>query len=96
MSPSIIDLMKGIVYILKSSRCDTFYVGSTNDFDRRLEQHQSGKSKYTSHILPVNVVFKQEFSSLRLARKIEYWIKRQKDKDFLIRIINEGKITKKF
>jgi len=86
--------MTGFVYILKSLKNDTFYIGSTINLKQRLIEHQNGRSKYTSEILPVELVFSQKYPTLQIARKIEYWLKRQKDRDFIFRIINDGKINK--
>ena len=83
------------LYILKG-RNTRFYIGSTNNLVRRLAEHCSGKSKYTSEVLPVILVFKQEFENLTSARKAEKWLKRQKDSDFIKRIIQEGGIKKVF
>lgn len=33
----------GIIYILQSLVNSRYYLGSTNDLDRRLEQHNSGR-----------------------------------------------------
>ncbi|MBI4098375.1 MAG: GIY-YIG nuclease family protein [Candidatus Levybacteria bacterium] len=66
----------------------TYYVGSTNNFDRRILEHESGQSKYTKKKLPVKVVFKKEFQNLKQARKFEYFIKRQRNKDFYSKLIN--------
>ena len=52
--------MSGYAYIL---RCNdgTFYVGSTNDLDRRLEQHAAGEgAAYTRRRLPVALVWHLE------------------------------------
>ena len=88
--------MKSCVYILKSQKNGRFYVGSTSNLNRRLEEHNSGKSRYTSETKPWKVVFSQEFETLSKAKKVEYWLKRQKDADFIEKVIFEGKLTKKF
>ena len=36
-----------VVYILQSEKDNSFYVGSTQDIDMRLERHNSGGSRYT-------------------------------------------------
>lgn len=50
------------VYILKCSD-DRFYVGLTNDPDRRLEEHQQGKydTGYTYVRRPVEMVYVEHF-----------------------------------
>lgn len=40
------------VYILYSTKLNKFYVGSTNDLSRRLQQHNTGQSNYTSAGIP--------------------------------------------
>ena len=79
------------VYILKG-RNSRFYIGSTNNLERKIREHQLGKSKYTSENLPVELVFKQEYNNLSNARKIEYKLKRLKRRDIIEKIIKEGKI----
>jgi len=79
------------VYILKT-RNGRFYIGSTNDLKKRIEEHQSGKSKYTSENLPIELIFNQEYPNILIARKIEYRLKQFKRKDIIERIIKEGEI----
>ncbi|HLC83845.1 MAG TPA: GIY-YIG nuclease family protein, partial [Bacteroidia bacterium] len=40
------------VYILQSELNDSFYKGCTNDLERRLIEHNSGKEKSTKRYLP--------------------------------------------
>jgi putative endonuclease len=84
------------LYILKSLRIDRFYIGITENIDQRLRQHNDGESSYTKTILPVILVFKQEFENIRIARKAETWLKKSKNKNLIQKIINDGKITKQF
>lgn len=83
-------MVRGFVYILKSERNGTFYVGSTSNLDRRMAEHKGGRSIYTKEILPVKLVFIQEYGTLSMARKVEYRLKRLKSKDIIERIIREG------
>ncbi len=52
------------VYILRC--CDgTFYIGSTIDLDRRLEEHRAGMgSAYTKRRLPVELAWSEEFARI--------------------------------
>ena len=52
------------VYILRCAD-GSFYVGSTRSLEQRLDQHASGKgARYTSHRLPVELVFAEEFANI--------------------------------
>jgi len=76
------------VYIL-NCKDDTLYCGYTDDINKRLEVHNSGKgAKYTKSRLPVNLVYKEEFDTKVEAMKREYAIKQltRKEKLLLINI----------
>ena len=61
------------VYILSCSD-NTLYTGWTNDLERRINVHSSGKgAKYTRGRLPV---YFEKFNDKKLAMKREYAIKR--------------------
>ena len=85
-----------VVYILRSLKNHRFYIGSTSNLTRRLTEHKLGKSSYTRNILPIELVFKQEFESLAKAKKVENWLKKQKSNDLLNKIIVDSKIKKDF
>ena len=73
---------KGYVYILKDKN-GKFYVGSTDNLERRLKQHKNGQTQTTRNMDNFEVVLKQEYDSLDLARKIELKIKKLKRKDYV-------------
>jgi len=86
------NFMEGYVYILKSSENGAYYIGSTIDLERRLIEHNSGKTKSLKNILPVELVFSQMYENIQTARRIEFKIKRFKSRDITERIIADGKI----
>lgn len=63
------------VYILKSCVKSVTYTGSTNDLDRRLKEHNSGKSTFTRRYVPWVVVYKEELKSISEAREREKYLK---------------------
>lgn len=75
------------VYILQCAD-KSYYVGCTNNIERRLKQHNQLKSgaHYTKIRRPVNVVYFEKYESLSKARKREAEIKswRRKDKEMLV------------
>lgn len=83
--------MKGYVYILEDSE-QKFYIGSTDNVERRLKQHNSGHTQTTRRMGILNLVFSQEFDTLREARKVEFRLKRLKRKDYIKRIVDDGYI----
>ena len=84
--------MKGYLYIIQSLKNGNYYIGSTSDVIRRLKQHNIGNVKATKYKGPYKLVFKQEFSDIKLARKVEYKIKSWKRKDFIDKIVKDGYI----
>lgn len=70
------------VYILKLSD-SRFYTGITNNIDKRLMEHNSGKSKFTSRFIPCKIVFSQQYPDRRIARAMEVHIKNRGAKRFL-------------
>ena len=73
-------------YMLKCSD-GTLYTGWTNDLDKRVEAHNSGKgAKYTTARRPVELAYYEEFETKEQAMKREYAIKQlgRKEKQKLI------------
>lgn len=55
------------VYILKNKKKKTWtYVGSTNNLERRLQEHVNGFSKYTKSYLPI---YLESFIAVRTETK---------------------------
>ncbi len=74
--------MKGFVYILLCAD-GSFYTGSTNDLERRLEEHQNGKgANHTRKRLPVELVYTEEYDRIDEAyyreRQIHGWSRDKK------------------
>lgn len=84
--------MKGILYILESDETRRFYVGSTSNLKRRLEQHRRGHTHTTKRLGAFHLVFYQEFDTLQRARFLEKRIKSWERKDFIHQIIRDGAI----
>lgn len=72
--------MPYFVYIIKSEKDGSYYIGSTQDLEERLERHNQGRSKYTKEKRPWNIVFREEFPNRSSAVKRENYLKLQKNK----------------
>ena len=78
------------VYIIKSLTFEKYYIGSTTDLERRLEQHKSGHTHTTKRFGELQLVFSQEYDDLKYARAIEKKLKKLKRRDYIEKIINDG------
>ncbi len=80
--------MSYFAYILKCSD-GTFYIGSTNDLEKRLHQHNNLKSgaHYTKIRRPVKLIYQEELKEFGESRKREAELKRlsRKEKNELIK-----------
>ncbi|HMT00819.1 MAG TPA: GIY-YIG nuclease family protein [Candidatus Absconditabacterales bacterium] len=83
-SPSSLSLysgsMNGFVYVLECFN-GRWYVGSTNNLERRFEEHQGGKVSSTKNVRPLVLVGKKEFGTLLEARRYELFLKSKKSKE---------------
>ena len=76
------------VYILYSKTLDKYYVGYTNDPERRISEHNRKKGKYTDGGIPWRLVHKEEYVSKSEAMDREKFIKSQKSRAYILSIIS--------
>ena len=75
--------MKFYIYIIYNEECDKFYIGQTNDLQRRIAQHKEGISNFTSKYgRDWRLIYKEEFENRSDAMNREKFLKKQKSKDF--------------
>ncbi len=67
------------VYILQSLKTKKFYIGSTEDLEKRLKFHNECQSKFTSKFLPYILVYQEVLQSKAEALKREKEIKKMKN-----------------
>ena len=63
------------IYILKSRNRNYSYIGTTNNLERRLTEHNSGINKTTRAWKPFVLVYQKEYNILSDARKQEWFLK---------------------
>ena len=78
------------VYILHSQTLNHYYVGYTNDLDRRLTEHNRRKGKYTDSGLPWKLVYHETYSTKAEAMKREKFIKLKKSRIFIESLISSS------
>ncbi|MGI6311035.1 MAG: GIY-YIG nuclease family protein [Bacteroidales bacterium] len=77
------------VYIIYSSTIDKFYTGQTDDMERRLEEHNRGKTSFSARGMPWTLLYSKECSSRSEAVKLEKFIKKRGAERYL----NDNKIA---
>jgi putative endonuclease len=77
------------VYILESKKSDRYYVGSTDDINRRINEHNTGRVFSTRNMRPWVVKVFVVCDSLTEARSSEYRLKKYKRKDILNKVIKD-------
>jgi len=78
------------VYILKSLRDGRYYIGSTVDLRIRLKHHLGGYTPSTRRFGEIELMFYQNYSTLKQARQIEKRLKKLKRKDYIDKIVKDG------
>ncbi len=74
------------VYVLFSQKLNKRYIGSTKDIDRRIKEHNLGKSKFTSTGISWKLIYKESFPTNNEARKRELFLKSGVGRKFLDQI----------
>jgi putative endonuclease len=79
------------VYILKT-QSGKLYVGSTSDLDERISHHKGGFTPSTKRLGNPELIFSQEYRTLKDARFVELRLKKLRSRVYIDRIIQDGKI----
>ncbi|MFA5084225.1 MAG: GIY-YIG nuclease family protein [Candidatus Paceibacterota bacterium] len=63
------------LYILKSLKDGNLYIGYTSNLRKRIEEHNSGKSKATNPRKPFKLIYYEAYISEKDAKHREYSLK---------------------
>ena len=75
------------IYVLKSLKNGRHYTGYTNNLERRLKEHFSGQTKYTSQAGPFELIYNETYNTRLEASRRERFLKTGKGRAFLKRIL---------
>ena len=79
------------VYIIQSSKDDSYYIWQTEKLEKRLAEHNQGKSSYTKSKVPWQLVYSEKHDIRSEAVKREKEIKRQKSRRYIENLILTNK-----
>jgi putative endonuclease len=78
------------VYILYSLRIEKYYIGSTDDLSRRLQEHERGKTTFSKNGTPWELKYYEVYVSRSDAYKRELEIKKKKSRKYIEQLISAG------
>ncbi|HMN24332.1 MAG TPA: GIY-YIG nuclease family protein [Ignavibacteriaceae bacterium] len=76
-------MKKYFTYIIESSVSSNWYIGHTNDIDRRFAEHNSGQNKSTKNKGPWKLIFLKQFDNNLEANRFELNLKKLRNKNFI-------------
>ena len=78
------------VYLLKSKKDNKYYIGQTNNINRRLSEHNSRREKSTKHRAPFELIGYEVYKTRNKARWREYQLKKSahKRREFISRFVD--------
>jgi putative endonuclease len=79
------------VYILYSETRQKYYIGSTGNLAKRLDQHNSSRIGFTSVGKPWSLVHSEPYTTKTEALKREQYLKRMKSAKFIGSLLNAVK-----
>ena len=76
------------VYIIQSLQNDTFYKGITSNLEKRLKDHNAGRSTYTKKFMPWKLVYSEECENRKEARNRELFLKTSDGKKSVLKYLS--------
>ncbi len=80
--------MAHYVYIIESEKDGTYYIGSSQDPEKRVWKHNRPHRGYTGGKQPWKLVYTEMHETKTEALRREHFLKNQKSRDFLFDLIS--------
>jgi putative endonuclease len=78
------------VYVLQSIKDNSYYIGYTSDIQKRLWEHNFGRTGYTSLKRPWKLIYKEEYKTMKEAVRRERHLKKIKNINYLKNLLGLG------
>jgi putative endonuclease len=76
------------VYVIKSEN-NRYYIGLSENADKRLKEHNQGLSKWTKRDKNWQIIYRKKCNNLTEARKWENYLKKQKGGQGFKRLVQD-------
>lgn len=87
--------MSYYIYIIQSDKDKSLYKGLTNNLERRIKQHNSGKNPSTKNKGPYKLVYYEECENRIKARKREIYFKSGVGREQLRKLIEYSSVAQR-
>ena len=81
------------VYIIESVKIGRYYIGQTEDLDKRLKMHNQGKNLSTKPYVPWQIKWWKEYTTRSEAIRIERKLKSLKKRSGIERFVIENRFS---
>jgi putative endonuclease len=78
------------VYVLESTQFNKRYIGLSSTPNKRLAEHNQGKTKSTKAFRPWQLVYQEVFQDRSTARQREKYFKSGTGREYLNKILNDN------
>ena len=78
------------VYVLESTQFNKRYIGLSSTPNKRLAEHNQGKTKSTKAFRPWQLVYQEVFQDRATARQREKYFKSGAGREYLNKILNDN------
>ncbi len=85
--------MDYFVYIIQSQTTNRYYIGMTNDINKRIIYHNHGANKSTRNKGPWKLIYQEKLSDKSSAWLRERQIKKYKGGEAFKKLVNNGEVA---
>ncbi|RTY87502.1 GIY-YIG nuclease family protein [Flavobacterium sp. GT3R68] len=84
------------IYIIYSKKLNRYYIGTTDDIEKRLNEHNAGfyRDSFTVNGIPWELCLDYGCESSEKAYSLEKFIKRMKSRKFLEKVISNPDVLR--
>jgi putative endonuclease len=75
------------VYILKSEKDNKRYIGSTNNLQRRIAEHNRGIVRSTKYRRPLKLIYEEKLETRQEAEKREKYLKTGRGRQYITEVL---------